>query len=213
MRVCVGARLIGANLSEPHISEEYSDCVCVWLSYVQPANVCWVCPLQFARSGMHIVTCLDGQNWLPHMNRFALSLPSASNDHCIERNDSSSPTLPIINDIWWKIGNTSDYYSCMVYALQFQDTPQRAWLKHSNREQIVLACRHSEHGVSCVHGVRVAATHCVCCCPRLQSLAAYCGHSICTCNAQLGSPHNAVHSSSISVHACDGRQGSGEYHL
>ena len=89
------------------------------------------------------------------------------------------------------------------YALQFQDTLQRDWLKHSNRVQIALARRHSGHRVPCIYCARVAAKHCVCCCPWLQSLAAYCCHSFCTCNAQLGSPHNAVHCLVINAHnAC-----------
>ena len=45
--------------------------------------------------------------------------------------------------------------------------------------------------------VKYTARHCVCWRPWLQSLAAYCRHSFCTCNAQLGSPHNTImHSSS-----------------
>ena len=75
------------------------------------------------------------------------------------------------------------------YVLQFQDTLQSGWLKHSNRV----------HGVSCIHGARVAARHCECSCPWLQSFVAYCCHSFCTCNAQLGLPQNAVHSSSITI--------------
>ena len=39
----------------------------------------------------------------------------------------------------------------------------------------------------------------VCCRPWLQSFVAYCCHSFCTCNAQLGLPQNAVHSSSITI--------------
>ena len=41
------------------------------------------------------------------------------------------------------IVNTSDYYSCTVYALQFQDTLPRGWLKHSHRVQISTAPKHS----------------------------------------------------------------------
>ena len=74
--------------------------------------------------------------------RFEFSQQSTSNDHYIARNDSSSPTLPTINDIRCEIGNTSNYYSCTVYALQFQDTHQRGWLKHGNMVQIAFLCRH-----------------------------------------------------------------------
>ena len=49
--------------------------------------------------------------------RFEYSLRSASNDHYIERNGSSSTTLPTNNDIQCKVGNTSDYYSCKVYYI------------------------------------------------------------------------------------------------
>ena len=74
---------------------------------------------------------------------FKFSLRSNSSDRYIDRNDSSNPILPTINDIHFKIGNMSDYYSCTVYALQFQDTLQRGWLKHSNTVQNPLTCRHS----------------------------------------------------------------------
>ena len=72
---------------------------------------------------------------------------------------SSSPFLPTINDIHCEIGNTSDNYSSTVYVLQFQDTLQRAWLKHGNRVQIALVSSHSTsgHKVSCTHAARVAA--------------------------------------------------------
>ena len=77
-----------------------------------------------------------------------------------------------------------------------RDALQRGWLKHGNRVQISLACRHCRHRVSCIHGTRVAAKHCVRCCPWLQSLATYCWWQFTAqlqCTAQLGSPHNAAH--------------------
>ena len=43
-----------------------------------------------------------------------------SNDHAIERNKSSSPTLPTINDIRCEIGKTSDYCSCTVHVLRLR---------------------------------------------------------------------------------------------
>ena len=102
---------------------------------------------------------------------------------------------------WYRLWNREfeQLLKLYGYALQFQDTLQRGWLKHSNRVQIALACRHSRHRVSCIHAARVAARHCVCCHPWLLLLAAYCRHSFCMCNAQLGFPHNAVHSSSSTV--------------
>ena len=63
--------------------------------------------------------------------------------------------------------------------------------------QIALAPWRSGHWVPCIHGVRVAAKHCVCCRPWLQPLAAHCRHSFCTCATLLGLPHNAVQSCSI----------------
>ena len=74
---------------------------------------------------------------------FKFSQRSASNDNYIAEHDSSSPTLPTINDICCKIENTSNTYSCTVYALQFQDSLQSGWLKHRNRVQLALAHRHS----------------------------------------------------------------------
>ena len=78
-----------------------------------------------------------------------------------------------------------------------RDTPQKAWLKHSNRVQIALACRHSAsgHGVSCIHAARVVANlWCLCALPSLIAvtycllLVALCHHSFCTYNAQLARP-------------------------
>ena len=74
--------------------------------------------------------------------RFEFSLRNASNDHYIYRYDSSSPNLPTNTDICCAIGNTSDYYSCKVYAFQFQDTLQSGWLKNGNRGQI--ACTQAQ---------------------------------------------------------------------
>ena len=63
-----------------------------------------------------------------------------------------------------------------------KDTLQKSWPKHSNKVHIALACWHSGHRVSFIHGARVVARHFVCCCPWLQSFVVYCCHSFCTCN-------------------------------
>ena len=59
-----------------------------------------------------------------------------------------------------------------------------------------LSLRADIAGIGCHVSMllEVAAKHCVYCHPWLLSLAAYCcRHSFCMCNAQLGSPHMAVH--------------------
>ena len=125
----------------------------------------------FACNDMHIVTCLDGRKWLLNVN--VSHFPCGALEMIIILNKmTAAVNLPTINDIHCKIGIMIDYYSCTVYALQFQDTPQRGKLKHSDRVHISLACRHSVHGISCIHAAKVAARHCACCCPWLQSLAA-----------------------------------------
>ena len=73
-----------------------------------------------ARSGMHIVR--HGAKMAAVCKHFTFSLQSASNDHYIERNESSSPALPTINGVCCETGIMSNYYSCTVYALQFQAT-------------------------------------------------------------------------------------------
>ena len=65
---------------------------------------------------------------------FEYSLRSASNDHYIKRNDSSSTILPTINDIQCEVKNTSDYYSCKVYYYWDMRVPrmpcQALWHSH-----------------------------------------------------------------------------------
>ena len=75
---------------------------------------------------MHIVTCPD-QNYMARAKygwcrsrTFQISLQSTSNDHYIEWHESSSPTLPTINDIGCEIGNLSNYYSCTVMRCSFR---------------------------------------------------------------------------------------------
>ena len=152
--------------------------------------------------------------------RFEFSLRSASNDHYIEQNDSSSPILPTVSNVRCEIGNMSDDYSCTVYALQFQDSLQRGWLKYSNRVQHALAHRHSvgscarvgthfkghstsRHRVSSIHAARMAAylwwQVTIVCAAVLD-----CSHLLLVAGGNLppqllhvqcsvGWPHNAVH--------------------
>ena len=79
--------------------------VCMY-PYVQPSNIC----------------CLPAMvlKWLQLASRSDFPHQSASSEHYIEWNESSSPTLPIVIDIHSKIKKTSDYCSCPVYSLQCQ---------------------------------------------------------------------------------------------
>ena len=53
--------------------------------------------------------------------QFEFSLRSTSNEHYIEQNESSTLTLPTINDIrMLQIRNTSDYYGCTVVCSSFR---------------------------------------------------------------------------------------------
>ena len=115
--------------SEPHING-LSGAGCYGVSYVHRSYVNF--GLRGAGDQIHLrLSTLQalyglGRNGCHSQTfQFKISLQSASNDH-IEQNDSSSPILPTINDIRCKIGNTSNYYSCTVYVLQFQDTLKEA---------------------------------------------------------------------------------------
>ena len=128
------------SLSEPHIN----GCVLPGAMAILASRPgCWghiyaFAPVHIMRT-MWLVAKMAGAR-----DRFEFSLRSASNDHYINQHDSSSPILPTINDIRCTIGNTSDYYSCTVYVLQFQDTLQRGWLKHGNRVQN-CSCAQAQH--------------------------------------------------------------------
>ena len=65
-------------------------------------------------------TSLHGTKMAVAREPFEFSLWSTSSEHYMERNESSSPTLPIVFDIRCEIGKTSDYCSCPVYSLQCQ---------------------------------------------------------------------------------------------
>ena len=66
------------------------------------------------------------------------SLRSASSEHYIERNESNSPTLPIVIDICFEIGRqettvVARFIRCCVRQVSIDR------LKHSNRALIALA--------------------------------------------------------------------------
>ena len=121
-----------------------SDRVCVLPSLIAVAHA--YLPPQHQHVILHLVSCMAGggvsvfmylcnrkmfavcpQHAILHGTKMAVarepfefSLRSASSEHYIERNESSSPTLHIVIDICCKIGKTSDYCSCPVYSLQCQ---------------------------------------------------------------------------------------------
>ena len=161
------------NYSSKTLSNEYST------------TRLFICPLIV----IHAWSVFSGQKWLPLMNMLNFSLRSTSNDHYIEWNNSSSPTSPTINDILCKIKNLSSYYCCTICAAVSGHTAKGLAEAQQWGAYIAFASRHSGHRVACIHGVRVTARHCACCCPWLQSLAAYCCHSFWICNAQLALPH------------------------
>ncbi len=69
---------------------------------------------------------------------FEFSLRSASIEHYIERNESSSPTFPIVIDMRCEIGETSDYCSSRFIRCSVRQVSKEG-LKYSNRAQIALA--------------------------------------------------------------------------
>ena len=92
---------------------------------------------------------------------------------------------------WTRATTTVAWFMRCSFRTRFKGA---GWSTAMYIVQIALVCWNGGHRVSCILGTRVAAKHCVRCRPWLQSLAAYCRHSFCMCNAQLGSTHNAVHS-------------------
>ena len=103
--------VIGASLSEPHLVSCMAgggvsvNIICKVT--VQPSNLCCL-----------PATSLHGTKMAVARKLFEFSLRSASSEHYIERNKSSSPTLPIVIDIRCEIVKTSDYCSCPIYSLQ-----------------------------------------------------------------------------------------------
>ena len=180
----------GASLIEPHINGLYgAGCYGVLCHRVVRTLVRQFWPP--GCRGPHLFapvyimrTVWLGAKMAATRERFEFSQGSASTDHYIVLNDSSSPTLPTINDIRCEIRNTSDYYSCTIYALQFQDMHQRGWLKHGNNGANCLCVQAYIAGIGCyVSMVLEWQLNIVCCRPWLQSLAAHCHHSFCTGNA------------------------------
>ena len=124
----------------------------------------------FARNGMNIVTHLGGRKWQPHakVSHFfcgALQMIIISN-RTTAAVQPCPPSMIYAAKSGRQATTTFVHFMCCCFRTHF-----RAWLEHSNRVQIAIACRHSVHGVSCIHCATVAATHCVCCRPWLLSLA------------------------------------------
>ena len=122
---------------------------------------------------------------------------------------SSSPTSPAINDIYMLRNREYERLLQLYgYALQFQDTLQRGWLKNSNRAQIAPVCRHSRHrksrlgrnklqrgwlkhgnrvqiALACRQsGQRVSQLNLVC--TAVLGCSAYCHHSFCKLLLRVG---------------------------
>ena len=83
-------------------------------------------------------TILHGTKMAAAREPFEFSLRYASSEHYIERNESSSPILPITIDIRCEIGKTSDYCGCRFIRCSVRQVSKEV-LKHSNRAQIALA--------------------------------------------------------------------------
>ena len=153
---------------------------------------------------LHTVVCisLHKAKKATARERLVFSLWSALNFHYAKRNKSSSPTLPTNNDIYMLRNREYERLLQLYgYALQFQDTLQRGWLKNSNRAQIAPVCRHSRHRKSHLgrnklqrgwlkHGNRVQSA--LACrqsghrvsqlnlvCTAVLCCSAYCHHSFC----------------------------------
>ena len=96
------------------------------------------------------------------------------------------------------MANMSTYDSCTVYALQFQNIATSKGLAEAH---VAIGCILLFHGgiagIPChVSMVLEWQLSIVCSRPLLQSLAAYCHHSFCMSNAQLGLLHADMHSPS-----------------
>ena len=164
--------------------------------YVQPSIFTLAACYNFAR-----VVCISLHEAKKATARkhLVFSLKSALNFHYAKQNKSSSPTLPTNNDIYMlqnrEYERLLQFYG---YALQFQDTLQRGWLKNSNRAQIAPVRRHSRHRKSRLgrnklqrgwlkhgnrvqlhrqSGHRVSQLNLVC--TAILCCSAYCCHSFC----------------------------------
>ena len=151
--------------------------------YVQPSHFC-----------CRPATILHGAKMAGAREPFEFFLRSASSEHYIELNESSSPTLPIVIDVRCEIGKTSDYTVVARIIRGSVRQVSKEGLKHSNRAQIalarqlgsvcdcsrscILAATASAHPMLILHPV--VARHCVCYCSWLQSLAVHCRHVQCS---------------------------------
>ena len=122
---------------------------------------------------------------------FKFSTQSSLNDHDIGRNDSSSPNLPPS-----MIYNENLGIRVTTTVVRFKYCSFETHSEAGRSIAIGWNCSwpvHSKHRMSyCINDAKVAAKHCLRCFHWLQSLAAYCYYSACTCNAQSDLPHNDV---------------------
>ena len=133
---------------------------------------------------------------------FEFSLRSASSEHYIERNEISSPNVPIVIYICCEIGKTIDYCSCSVKIHHCSITAVPARQCTCVLPSLIAVApahlppqhQHVQCSV-CIHGARVVARRCVC--SWLQSLAACLLPPCAMLSSLRGSPRNAVHSSSV----------------
>ena len=126
------------SLSEPHING-LSGAGCYGVSY-NCTSVCHtsIWPPECRGPNLFAPVHIMCTVWLrmkmaASRKRFAFSLQSASDDHYIKRNNSSSPILPTINDVCCKIRNTSDYVQ--LYGLC------AAVLGHTSKGLAAIGCQ------------------------------------------------------------------------
>ena len=118
--------IIGASLGKPHLvcsMYGWKRYVCLFVAIHSDLKFLLCLPATI----WHAVVCIlsdTGRKWLPfanisHFPCRALQMITISN----ETKAGVQPCPP--NDVCCETGNTSNYYSCTVYALQFQTTLQR----------------------------------------------------------------------------------------
>ncbi len=100
----------------------------MYVPYVQPSNFCCL-----PATGLHDTKMAVARS------PFEFSLRSVPIEHYIERNESSSPTLPIVIDIRCEIGKTSDYCWLPGLFAAVSDKSVKRGLKYKIRGQIAFA--------------------------------------------------------------------------
>ena len=135
--------------------------------------------------------------------RFAFSQWSASNDHYITWNNSSSPTLPTVNDIrctiWWKLPLCADIAGIGCHVWIETDFKRASW-----SVQLLLCV-----GIAGIAGIAITSLHFAHVSMVLEwqldivyAAVLDCSHLLLIATTafalqHVGSPHNAVHSSSF----------------